>query len=42
MIYSLVMFFVAAVFIIAALKFMPSDEATRLERAKAAGEAGLA
>ena len=42
MIYSLTMFGVAAVFIIAALKFLASDETTRLERAKAAGEADLA
>ena len=42
MIYSLSMFLVASVFIIAALKFLPADESSRLERAKAAGEADLA
>jgi len=42
MVYSLSMFLIASVFIIAALKFLPDDEATRLERAKSAGEADLA
>jgi len=38
MVYALTMFFVAGAFIIAALKFLPGDESTRLERAGAAGE----
>jgi MFS family permease len=41
MIYSLGMFAVAIVFIVPAFKFLPIDEATRLERAAAAGEPGL-
>jgi len=39
MIYSLIMFFVAGSFIVAALKFLPGDEAGRLDRVRAAGEA---
>ena len=41
MTYALVMLGFASVFIVAAFKFLPSDEATRLDRARAAGEAGL-
>ena len=38
MVYALFMFIVAGGFVLAAMKFLPGDEATRLERAKAAGE----
>jgi len=41
MISSLGMLGVASVFIIAAFKFLPNDEATRIERARAAGEIDL-
>jgi MFS family permease len=41
MIYALGMLGVASVFIVAAFGFLPSDEATRLDRARAAGEAEL-
>ena len=41
MVYALGMFGFASVFIVAALMFLPSDEATRMDRARAAGEVGL-
>ena len=41
MIYALAMLGIASIFIIAALKFLPSDEATRIARARAAGEVDL-
>jgi len=42
MTYSLGMLGVASLFILAALRFLPNDEATRLDRARAAGEVDLA
>jgi hypothetical protein len=41
MVYALAMLGVASIFIIAAFSFLPGDEASRLERARAAGEADL-
>jgi MFS family permease len=41
MVYALAMLGVAIVFILAALNFLPGDEATRLDRARAAGEPDL-
>jgi MFS family permease len=41
MIYALAMLGIASIFIIAAFRFLPSDEATRIERARAAGEVDL-
>jgi MFS family permease len=41
MVYALGMLGVAGVFIVAAFGFLPRDEATRLDRARAAGEAEL-
>jgi hypothetical protein len=41
MVYALAMLGVAIVFILAALSFLPGDEATRLDRARAAGEPDL-
>jgi MFS family permease len=41
MIYALGMFGIASVFILGAFKFLPRDEATRIERARAAGEVDL-
>jgi len=41
MIYSLFTFVIAGIAIVMALRFLPTDEATRLERAKTAGEPGL-
>jgi len=38
MIYALGMLGVATLFIVAAFKFLPDDEATRMQRARAAGE----
>jgi MFS family permease len=41
MIYALAMLGIASIFIMAAFKFLPGDEATRIERARAAGEVDL-
>ncbi len=41
MIFALWMFVIASVFILAAFRYLGQDEATRLERAKAAGESDL-
>jgi hypothetical protein len=41
MIYALGMLGLASVFILAAFRFLPSDQATRLDRARAAGELDL-
>jgi len=41
MVYALAMLGVSSTFIIAALSFLPGDEATRLDRARAAGEPDL-
>jgi len=41
MVYALGMLSIASLFIIAAFKFLPNDEATRMDRARAAGEPDL-